>query len=267
LSVEWCPEILKDVDVPPDNRLFPELSNISGLDEIKEIQSELHYAEILSVRDDIRKVATYHIRNTNLMEDISFITDNDLVFLPILECKPVNGFAHRFYDPEPNQPRDLFVVVAKKFSHARVFRDAFLKNDHSLVGMMLGYPKCCINFFKSTWSHIIDPVWQWAYNSPHKVLGKNRIEVTGYPECNILLRYFGLKTVPHIICSSTCKVSKKLSEKFSKYCPSYDRLIDILSQNMTWDNYRGEAMVFFPGFMGIGNSTPYANRMVIEWHL
>jgi len=267
LHIEWCPEILRGVDVPPDNRLFPELSNDSGFKEIQEIQEDLRYAEVLSVKDGIRKVGTYHIRNTHLMEDISFLTNNNLVFLPILECKPVSGFAHRFYDPEPNEPRDMFVVIAKKYSHARVFREAFLRDDHSLVGMMLGYPKCCIDFFKSTWSDIIDPVWQWGYNSPHKVLDKNRIQVSGYPECNMLLRYFGLRTVPHIVCSSTCKGTKKFSEKLSKYYSHYDELLELLSQDITWENYKGEAMVTFPGFMGIGNSTPYKDKLVIEWRL
>ena len=267
MGIEWCPNVIPNIDVPPDNRIIPELGNEKIIKHLNSIQSDFFRSELKSVISDIRRAGTIHIHSSSMMVNLNNIIDNGLIFLPILECSSVEGFAHKFYEPKQGEPRDVFGVMTKKLSHARAFREAFNSNDHDFVGRMLGYPTCCINFFKNTWSYIIDPVWQWAYNSPHKVIDSNTVEVTGYPECNMLLRYFNLRTTPHIVCSSKCESSRKLAMKLKPLTPTFDSLIDILSKDMIWDGYKGEAVVKTDGFMGIGNSTPYSQKLVIKWSL
>lgn len=207
-----------------------------------------------------------HIRSNSLMDDMNLIHENDLVFLPILKCAPVSGFAHRFYEVQPGEPYDVFGVIAKKHSHAEAFRKAFKENDHRTVGRLLGYPECCITFFEKTWPHVVDPFWEYALNGTGKNDG-DVLEITGYPECNLILRYFGLRVAPHIYCSPKCESTKKWAGGFLRHIPHRKELLELLSLPMTWDNYMGVVTIRTPWFIGVANSTPYRRRKIVRWAL
>ena len=266
----WNSSFYRDVEIEPISRIVPAIG--SGIDkrELELIGSYIHKGEVKSVIEGIRPTATMHVKSNRLMEDLDMIASNGLYFLPILKCKPVSGFAHRFYDPEPGKPMDVFGVVARNLSRAKLFRKAFYKDDHRTVGRLLGYPDCCIDFFCRTWGanpRIIDPYLQYAINGDYKIVDSNTIEISGLPETNMMLRYFNIRTAPHIYCKPNCKGTIDISEQFKDLIPKsqWHDLITILDQDMEWNNLKGMVEIHANGFIGIANSTAYIDKKVIRW--
>jgi hypothetical protein len=137
-------------------------------------------------------------------------------------------------------------VVGSKF-HYRVLvykanRVVRLAYDDVFIGKILGYPECCIRFFEHWWNQEkhIDTTWQMFKNS--KELRQ---------ECNILLRYLGIRPVFHLPCAFDCIPTIELATQnlkyFEQYFPeSYETLIEVTQWPVEWSAVNGIAEVKFP---------------------
>ena len=204
------------------------------------------------------------------MTELQSIADNNLFFEPILGCRPINGFSHRFYKPEPGQSMDVFGAISTSRNHARLLKKAYLQKNHKIVGKLLGYPECCVDFFIKTWGAkpmIIDPIWQYALNGKHKVMDSHTLEITGDPKTNILMRYFNLRSTPHICCKPDCKETIEFTDIFEQVTPKkvWSEAMTIIDQDTEWNNLKGIVEVHTDDFIGIANSTTYKDKKVIRW--
>lgn len=130
-----------------------------------------------------------------------------------------------------------------------------------LIGINLGYPGCCASFFTKVWMNdgYIDTTWQQAVNTlyPGNLdTDKNTIVLPDTTKiwASNLLRWAGLKIVPHLPCSFDCEDSRNIAfantavaMKYG-YGYEYSKLYQMLDWDITWTAEYGIATIETPVF-------------------
>lgn len=117
------------------------------------------------------------------------------------------------------------------------FLDAWHAGDDETIGQLLGYPKCCRDFFAKTWgAGSVDPTWEMADHGD------------GPLEANILLRWLGVRYVPHLPCGFQCEGTVKLGRKLRALIPTRERewMDELLAMPMLWSALNGIGEVVTP---------------------
>jgi len=144
-----------------------------------------------------------------------------------------------------------FVLGTPK--NVAVFKSAFDTGNDEAMANMLGYPRCCYSFFRRVWVEQgqVDTTWAMATTGASQN-GNTTIDVGGPPEANILVRWMGIRAVPHLPCRTDCRESvafgKKLVEIGRKagYGTEMDWLLEVLSWPVEWSALHGIAEIKTP---------------------
>lgn len=220
-------------------------------------------AELLSVVEGLRLVATVRVPEERLEEELGKITELGLRFLPVLRTRPLQGFAHRFESPKPGEPFEIFGVVGQDVALLQEFRKAFNRGDDRVMGALLGYPECCVEFFASVWPRNIDPALFVAQRTQGVTLEGGVFHVREFfPELNPFLRYFGLRAVPHIPCSLRCEESRRFSKFFLPHLPK--ETVELLAGPWELDAFRGVLLVKGQGLLGATTTFPSETPLRIK---
>lgn len=197
-------------------------------------------AERQSVVEGIREACYQPLRHVQYLELLPWALKHGLFVRILRTAKAFQGFAHRY------EPGDDFLVTV------------FARSEEALDSWeeALGYPKCCQEFFHREWPLIVDPIWQWA-GAP-----TDQAEVSVSPSVYTVpvLRYLSVRFVPHLACNPWCEKSIELGRAFRSLMPTdvVDWLEELLTQPLTWDCYRGAAIVTSPLFRVVVGSVPTA---------
>lgn len=147
------------------------------------------------------------------------------------------------------QPWNYNVVLAQDLATAKAFVSAFRSNDDSIIGDLLGYPPCCIQFFQQVWKaeNWMDTTWPMIRH-----LGQNHIRLEGIPFVNnILLRWLGVRLVPHLPCSFDCEGTRAFGLHLAQmmneaYPEEYAWASALLSARVEWNAIMGIAEIRLP---------------------
>lgn len=154
-------------------------------------------------------------------------------------------------------------------------REKNIFHGEYLIGRALGYPDCCARSFTQIWikSGYIDTTWQQALNTVYPTKQNEDIDINGewwnFTQTDTthlelsedtpiwpsnLLRWAGLKIVPHLPCSFDCKHSKRIAmenmaiaTKYG-YGDLYNKLYNMLDWDITWSAQYGIATIETPVF-------------------
>ena len=217
-------------------------------------------AEHQMVKQGFRKAAIIHVDQNNLEEMWEKINKDKLVFTPILKSGYYEGFAHKHKAVVPGEPFFWYGSLTRTYEDGQKFKKAEKEQHHNTIGLLLGYPECCSKYFTKNFPINYDPIW----------LGKEG-KVTGYPECNQMLRYFGARITSHFSCSPTCEATRKIGQLWFKVMKGIDKdsakeLYDLLAGPITWDSYHGVVQVETPYFVGLTHTFPLIEKpRIIEW--
>jgi len=116
--------------------------------------------------------------------------------LVCLNKMPVHGSYSSSSKPYvEGQPYNYRAVLTKK-SQVSDWKQAWQTSDNVKIGKLLGFPDCCIAFFQKYWieENFVDTSWPMSLSGTQ-----------GPKECNILLRWLGIRAVSHLPCSFDCK--------------------------------------------------------------
>jgi hypothetical protein len=246
--------------VSPFVRILPKKGYEEWILKLSKMAFLFHEAEYQMVKEGYRKAAVIHISQENLGAMLEKINKDKLVFTPILTSGYYQGFAHKHKPPKPGEPFFWYGSLTKTYEDGQRFKKAELERDHKTIGLLLGYPECCIRYFIKNFPINYDPIWI-----------DKKGKVSGYPECNQMLRYFGARITSHLSCSPKCKETKKVGEKWIKVMEKIDKdltkeLYQILAGPMTWNSYHGVAQVETPQFIGLTHTFPILEKpRIIEW--
>lgn len=269
---------LLDFQMPPFARTAWVSKSVKDEWEPKSWKASHAYAqlELETVIYGIRDCTTGHIPNENMAYELSKLAEKGLMFLPIQRVGVYSGFAHTHPPVVEGRPWNWYGVIAREPKHALAFKEASQgpKIDHETIGKLLGYPKCCMDFFNNVWAAgYIDPVWQQAENIDKKYLLEQNEHLIRLSHetpfvTNVMLRYIGLRIVPHIPCSSHCEATHKFANKWLELgkklkLDGIEELEQFLRLPVKWDCLKGIAYVSTPLFKIETNSmTCYPNYIV-----
>lgn len=175
------------------------------------------------------------------------------------------------YDGGPNFIwRSILTKDTKKWKDIWATREHDVLFGEYLIGAGLGYPECCCKFFTEVWMKegYIDTTWQQALNTAHPT-SQNGAGWWNLPQVNTntvelpnttpiwasnLLRWAGMKIVPHLPCSFDCKESKRvalenlgLATKYG-FGQEYHKLCQMLDWEIKWTAEYGVATIETPIF-------------------
>jgi len=221
-------------------------------------------AELETVRLGWRRCTTQHFNPSTMTEDIKRL--KGLAYLPIRRVGVYQGFAHKHPIVVEGKPWNYFGVVGRTTEDAWDFVEATAKDDHRAMGDLLGYPKCCQDFFSTVWmAGFIDPVWQAAERTEGAKIEGNTVGISSSLTFDGL-RYVGIRMVPHLPCSFSCQGSGEIAEKW-QLLEGMDTVAKLLALPITWSCLNGIALVSTPHFQVSTNSNPCYPIHIVEMGL
>jgi hypothetical protein len=142
---------------------------------------------------------------------------------------------------DPSKPWEYRCAVGP---HAEDLAAAYIKQDWRVVGKVLGYPECCVDFFMEYWVKE-----QW-FDTTYP-MGKGDILS---PANNILLRWMGIRLVSHLPCSFSCFKTAIAGAKNIElarelgYGREIGNIVEMLNWPMEWTSLHGIAIITTPVF-------------------
>jgi hypothetical protein len=227
--------------------------------QLNKIRLLLDLVEIQSVATGFRKAATTHVSQDNLNKRIPQLNKLGLVFTPLRSSGYYEGFNHIHKPIKPGDPFFWYGCVTRSYKDGQEFYKADNPGghcDHEKVGRLLGFPKCCTEYFAEHYINNYDPIW----------MGRSG-DVTGYWTNNDLLRYFGPRALFHFSCSPDCEATHTKSLEWLHLMAKNDKKttlanIALLKSPVTWDSYHGAIIIKTPQFTGITNGFPGEKRII-----
>jgi hypothetical protein len=163
-------------------------------------------------------------------------------------------------------------VIGEKHD-TELFKGAWIHNDHEELGRFLGYPACCRDFFQH-WSvaqKLNDPSWSIAQNTAGCLIEGTNVAVSGAPLGNILLRYAGVRAIPHLPCKFDCSASLELAARMLELYPSLgyseesEWLQEMLDWPMEWSALHGIAEIHTPVMKFVTTTDATAEKLTVRW--
>ncbi len=200
-------------------------------------------AEQMSVVEGVRDLCLTPLSQSEYLAFLPWAHDHGLHVRVKRFVGAFQGFSHCY-----TEGNDILVVAMSKTKDYA---------EDPRPEKYLGYPSCCQSFFSANFPKYIDPVFQWAGNSE---------SVEAMFGCVPVLRSLGIRFVSHIPCSPRCVASQAIAEKMAPLLSKDMQEVgkEILSSPITWDCYRGIAIVKTPWFRTIYRSVPYAEKVVVN---
>lgn len=193
-------------------------------------------AERASVEAGIRAAALQSVSPDELPELSRRAARRGLVVLPLVSQGRPETYAAGSVPRTSSGPWDYRVAITTPPS-AAPFVEAWDAGDDERLGELLGYPACCRRFFASTWgAGSVDPTWYMADHGEGPV------------GANILLRWLGVRPVPHLPCGFQCATTTALGRLFIELISGPERawMTKLLAMPMLWSSLNGIGEVITP---------------------
>ena len=231
------------------------------LARIRKVYSE---AEIKTVAKGMRRVYVLHVNSRAFDKSYDFLRENDMVFYPTNKSGVYQGFSHKHMPVKHGEAYTLYGGAVK--NDDREAGELFVEytkatpTNHVEIGRLLGYPECCLEFFDKNWNKSsIDPMYEASLRTKGAKRSGAEATVNTHPYCNNMLRYFGIRMTPHLTCSLQCEDTIKWGEQWFETMLEIDEEAaewtkELLSMPLTWNCYRGVAIIDTPVFRGVTNS-------------
>ena len=169
-------------------------------------------------------MALRRVRDSPLRADFSLVRaartsgarsgpPGDLSMMPVAMSGTSPGYASTSVGPRVGEPFEYRVAVGALADVAEL-KHAIDAGDDGTMGRLLGFPDCCIAFFRKTWVNegCVDTTWAMAANGGRVDETGRLIEIDADTpfQANILWRWMGARAVPHLPCSFSCQATVAL---------------------------------------------------------
>jgi hypothetical protein len=166
----------------------------------------------------------------------------DLVAVPMNRAGSIANYSATTAEPVKGRPWVYRVLLGRSGAVLRLSHQDAILSDDDTVGKLLGYPQCCREFFKRYWvdEQWVDTTWP-MYEAARTG--------DGPMECNTLLRWLGVRLVPHLPCSFRCDASVVVGRKMERvwieegYETELAWVKEALGWGATWSSLHGIAEV------------------------
>lgn len=227
-------------------------------------------AELASVQFGARPAALVFVTPSEFVDLSDRAAARGLAVRAVSAAGPATQYQAAAVDASVDATR-LRVVVGQPTEVGR-FVESFRSHDHDVTGELLGYPACCRAFFSEVWQKngCLDTTWAMVSDCATDEAGlKVRVRPT-YHIVNPLLRWAGLRAVPHLACSFHCAPSAQFAEAMldstsrAGFEQEVQWLREALSWPVAWSALHGIAEVRTPLFKMAVQTDATPIRYVVE---
>ncbi|MGH9280203.1 MAG: class I SAM-dependent methyltransferase [Acidimicrobiales bacterium] len=201
--------------------------------------------------------------------------DRELFALPV----EIQGLSRQPYTAtavptELGQPF-VFRFVVGRPADVRRFKRAWDAADQDAIGDLLGYPRCCTEFFRRVWvdDGMVDTTWPMAAaTAPGGGDGSATIELRGPAQANILWRWAGVRAVPHLPCRFDCPATVALADALvdvgrqEGFATEMGWLLEVLGWPAEWSALHGIAEVRTPIVKVVTRTDATARTYTVRRH-
>jgi hypothetical protein len=232
-----------------------------------------------SVIGGIRSCTLLKIAPNDLSRRIEYLATHNLEVLP-LELKiggrglPADA---RTSQPDSGSGRLHFAIAVGAASVLATLKPAWDAQDHAAIGALLGFPPCCVDFFKREYRQNgrLDTVWPMALARTTAAPActeptVTECEASGPWQTNIFWRAAGLRAVPHRPCSFVCSATIDLARRLVAagrdvgLAEEMSWLEEILSWPVVWSALHGIAELKSPVVRMITRTDATARKYTIS---
>lgn len=218
-------------------------------DVLPRVSTAFLEAERLSV-GRVRPAALGRVEPGQLPEAIAAAESAGQVVTVLGRVPRIEGYQAASVALVEGQPWEFLVAWCDSPATAARLRRARAEGDTDAEGACLGYPPCCREAFRRWWVEEgwLDVTWPTALGSPGRWMGPDVRLVDGPAEANGLLRWLGLRPVPHLPCSFACEATVAFARDLrAEMDPSAAAwLMTLLDQPMEWSAWHGIGQVKTP---------------------
>ena len=228
-----------------------------------------------SVEFKIRRCALTSVSSEQLVARSAECAARGLSMMPVAMSGTSPGYASTSIAPRMGEPFEYRVAVGALADVAEL-KQAIDAGDDRTMGQLLGFPECCIGFFRRTWvdEGCVDTTWAMAANGGRVDDSGRVIEIDGATpfQANILWRWMGPRAVPHLPCSFTCEATVAFADTliaFGRergYSAEMEWLEEILSWPASWSALHGIAEIKTPVVKVSTRTDATAHEFVVRRH-
>jgi hypothetical protein len=221
---------------------------------IGKIVNCLHDLEWRSILEGLRACALTSVPPDELEFFAAMLATHGLTIASLEKVAVQDTYTNSFKTPQEGEPFHYWCAIGRA-PDVQLFEAAYVEHDDGAIGRLLGYPKCCIDFFNKVWvdERFIDTTWPQAQNTAaKKSITPTHIEISGSPSCNQLLRWLGPRLAIHLPCSFDCQPTIDLTNKLIEVARSagfhgeMDWMEEMLSWPVDWIALNGLAEITTP---------------------
>lgn len=264
--------------------VLPDFTRISWVNDrareaweprIARIGSAWAQIEWRSVESGIRRCALTSVPSDQLVHRSAEWAGRGLATMPVAMSGTSPGYASTSIAPRVGEPFEYRVAVGA-LADVGEFKRAIDAGDDRTIGRLLGFPDCCIAFFRGTWVEegCVDTTWAMAANDGRLDDGARLIEIDADTpfQANILWRWVGPRAVPHLPCSFSCQATVAFADRLmalgreSGHDAEMDWLEEILSWPVSWSALHGIAEVKTPVLKVSTRTDATAHEFIVRRH-
>lgn len=218
---------------------------------IQQIANAWNEIERLSVAEGRRQAALVSVSAEALIPATAWAVEHSLTLVPLAAYAQSKEYSSTPKIPGPGEAWDYRAVYLRPSDVAAWMKAWNAKpTDNSTMGALLGYPACCRKFFDEVWvnEQCVDTTWAMAASNGSRIVERT----CSKPEQNILLRWLGIRAVPHLPCSFDCSETYAFSQSLlacgigAGYIQEVDWMRQILSWPVEWTALHGIAEIRTP---------------------
>jgi hypothetical protein len=162
--------------------------------------SKIKAQEIIYLLHDLKLVVRQGFYEQELDKVVQFCSEHKLFF--VKSSFKIKLMETDFVNKAERIPLDkkgmILIYISKSEQLANLASYYELINNHEMLGLLLGYPSCCTNYFVNNFSE----------NNPNpEIISKN-------PYLDISKRNLDQAIISHFPCSSDCQESVKLAQQY-----------------------------------------------------
>ena len=244
--------------------VLPDFTRISWVNDraratweprISRIGSAWADIEWRSVASGIRRCALTSVASDQLLNRTAAWAAAGFSTLPVAMSGTSAGYASTSIAPRVGEPFEYRVAVGA-LADVAALKAAMDTGDDGTMGRLLGFPDCCIEFFREVWVNdaCVDTTWPMAANGGRVDATGHLIEIDAEApfQANILWRWMGPRAVPHLPCSFACGASVDFANRLMAlgrelgHGAEMEWLEEILNWPASWSALHGIAEVKTP---------------------
>ena len=226
-----------------------------------------------SVASGLRRCALTSVSSEQLVQRSAEWAAHGLSAMPVAMSGTSPGYASTSVAPRVGEPFEYRVAVGA-LANVAALKTAIDGGDDSTMGRLLGFPDCCITFFRKTWvdDGCVDTTWAMAANGGRVDASGRQIEIDAEApfQANILWRWIGPRAVPHLPVLFACRATVNFANTLMTLARELGRgaemewLEEILSWPASWSALHGIAEVKTPVLKASTRTDATAHEFVVR---